>query len=140
MPAVRFYTGLSDRPGFAARLLRKAMRQDLRVWVVGDEVELRELSRRLWGLPGFAAHAGLGSPAGVRRRSAVRFGASDQAADPDCTALLNLGAALPADLARWQHVFELVGTDAEAVRHGRSQFKAYRAQGCSPEHFEAEPA
>lgn len=139
MPAVRFYTGLADRPGFAARLLRKAVRQDLKVWVVGEESELRQISQRLWGLPGFAAHALPGATAGLQRRSPLRL-STGFAADADCTALLNLSAAFPPELARWQHVFELVGVDAEAVQQGRSRFKAYRAQGCVPEHFEAEGA
>lgn len=139
MPAVRFYTGLADRPGFAARLLRKAARQDLRVWVVGEEAELRVLSQRLWSLPGFAAHAGAHATPALRRRSPLRFSKSFLA-DEDCTALLNLTADLPPELARWRFVFELVGQAPEEVQQGRRQFKAYRAQGLAPEHFESESA
>lgn len=137
MPAVRFYTGLADRPGFAARLLRKAARQDLKVWVVGEEAELRALSQRLWGLPGFSAHADLRAAPSVRRRSALRFD-TGFGADADCTALLNLSPAMPPELSRWQYVFELVGLTPEEVQRGRGQFKAYRALGCAPEHFESE--
>ncbi len=136
---MRFYTGLADRPGFAARLLRKAARQDLKVWVVGEEAELRVLSQRLWSLPGFAAHAGAHATPSLRRRSPLRFSKSFLA-DEDCTALLNLTADLPPELARWRYVFELVGHAPEEVQQGRRQFKAYRAQGLAPEHFESESA
>lgn len=140
MPSVRFYTGLVDRSGFAARLLRKATRQNLRVWVVGDEPALKVLSQRLWSLPGFAPHAGPSDAPSVRRRSPVRFGLGFADADADCSALLNLSGEFPDDLGRWEHVFELVGVDPDAVRQGRAQFKAYRARGCSPEHFESDAA
>jgi len=134
--AVRFYTGLGDRLGFAARLLRKACRQGIRADVVGATPELQRLSRQLWNLPGFQAHAAPGAPEGQRRRSPIVL-ATDFAAAAGRPLLLNLTDGLPPDLARWAQVIELVSDADEDVQHGRQQFKAYRARGLQPEHLAA---
>lgn len=132
--AVRFYTGLGDRLGFAARLLRKAGRQGIHADVVGPEPELQRLSRQLWSLPGFQAHAGLGAPEGQRRRSPIVLSADFQAATGR-PLLLNLTDRLPPDLARWPQVIELITDADEDVQRGRQQFKAYKAHGLQPEHL-----
>lgn len=139
MPLVRFYTGLEDQPGFAARLLRKALREPLTVWVVGDAEVLRLLSRRLWEMPGFMAHASPGAAATLRQRSRVRMGQGFDA-DSDCTALLNLGQACAPEPDRWNHVFELVGADPDALRAGRARFRAYVERGIAPQHFDSKAA
>lgn len=135
MASVRFYTGLDEPLDFAARLLRKAQRQGLRVCVLGPATSLRRLSQQLWGLPGFVAHAGPGAPAAVRQRSAIVMA---ERLEDESDAVLNLHDEVPAGIEARATVFEVVGRDPQAVRQGRQRFKVYGERGCTLQHIASE--
>jgi|JI91814BRNA_FD_contig_51_937807_length_2205_multi_2_in_0_out_0_2 DNA polymerase-3 subunit chi len=134
--AVRFYTGLGDRLGFAARLLRKAGRQGLQAEVLGPEPVLVHLSRQLWSLPGFQAHALPGAAEAQRQRSSIVL-STDVQSSAGRPLLLNLLGILPANLERWPQVVELITDEPEDVLRGRRLYKAYVALGLQPEHLAA---
>ena len=139
MTEVEFHTGVSDRAGFACRLLRKAYRQGVRVLVTAPDDVLREMDRLLWTFDerDFVPHVRVpGAPAAVASRTPIWLSADlEQAAlhgAPDV--LLNLGAPVPAPLAGVSRLIEVVSNDPGEADRGRSRWRAYKAAGLNIKH------
>jgi DNA polymerase III subunit chi len=139
MTDVEFHTGLQDPLVFACRLLRKAVRQGLRVQVTAQPETLAALDRALWTFDerDFVPHARVAaaSPATLRRSPLLL---STQAlADGEAPAVLvNLDAEAPDDatLGRLQRLVEIVGRDEVQAQAGRQRWRAYKARGLEIAH------
>lgn len=142
MPNVDFHSGVSDRLGFACRLLRKAYRQGARVAVVGQAEELARLDVALWTFEPleFVPHLRLRAAQPGVQAVAPRLAATtiwlvdDAAASPHAEVLLNLGAEVAVGSDRFARVIDLVSEDSEDVSAGRRRFADYRARGWPPTH------
>lgn len=141
-PSVEFHTGVADLPGYVLRLLRKAVRQQGRVWVSGPSPVLDALDRDLWVADeqDFLAHGRVGvmSPGQARRTplwlAAEGHGWAEASTGEAPRVWINLGVPLPEALPPWERILEIIGTDPSAVTAGRARWRDYLARGLEPVH------
>ena len=136
MPEVDFHTGLSDLPGYACRLLRKAWRQGRQIVVTGPSEQLQRLDTLLWTFDpeDFVPHARLrpGSPiAAALRRTPIWLAEVAEDAPPR-DVLVNLGPDWVEAGTAFGRVVELVGALPDAVDAGRRRWRQYLAAGITP--------
>jgi DNA polymerase-3 subunit chi len=140
MRGVEFHTGLADPLGFACRLLRKAQRQGHRMVVTAPSERLAELDSLLWTFEAlaFVPHVRAVSLANAALvRTPVWL--CEQVPKGEVPAILvNLGAAAPADPARFERLIEIVSHQPEEAQAGRERWRAYKAQGLTITHHPAE--
>jgi DNA polymerase III subunit chi len=145
MPEVAFHTGLSDKIGYACRLLRKASRQGLRVRVIAEAAELDLLDTALWTFDphDFVPHVCLSRgafPGPALHRTAVWLTPQGSGWPEGIEApgvLVNLGVEPPSDLTAFERVFELVSDDMDERAAGRRRWRQYEALGMTIRHFPA---
>jgi len=117
-----------QRRTFACRLTEKAYLLDLRVVILNDTLaEAKELDELLWTFNdrSFIPHKisldaepmDLSTPVHLMLESTTA-----SAAD----LLVNLAQSLPAQLAQYTRIAEIIDADEERRRLGRERFKAYR--------------
>ena len=128
---VDFYVLKSAAPRsrqiFACRLAEKAYLRDLSVVVLNeDSAAAAALDELMWTFDerSFLPHE-LGTPPGTAAPAPVHL-VADLDAVGRADLLLNLSTRLPADLARFTRVAEILDVDSEGLRLGRERFKAYR--------------
>mgnify|MGYP005752138395 CR=1 FL=1 len=145
MAAIAFHFNMPDKLGYACRLLRKAVRQGVKVGVVGDERQLIELDRALWTFDpvDFVAHArvaeeGGSPPPHVAKRTPLWL-ARHAHALPHRSVLVNLGADVPEGFEAFERVIELVDTDERDRQRGRQRWKHYQGAGHPIERHEVAP-
>ncbi|MCZ2439764.1 MAG: DNA polymerase III subunit chi [Burkholderiales bacterium] len=141
MPKVEFHTGVTDELDFACRLLRKAYRVGARVAVRAPSQRLQRLDRELWTRfeREFIPHLRVSAQAEASAQ-ALRTPIWLVDGDPPCAhppVLLNLDTTLPGNPKAFTRIIEIVGSDADAVRHGRERWRAYEAAGLRPVHHAA---
>lgn len=132
MTEISFHFNLPDRTQYVCRLLRKAVRQGVRVAVVGAQADLQSLDSALWAFSAtdFVPHCVFGVEAGVLSASAVVLGVPpEQSSHHDV--LLNLGAEVPAGFERFERLIEVVGEAEEERAFSRRRWKYYRERGYS---------
>ncbi len=142
MTEVEFHTGVPDPVLFACRLLRKAVRQGVRVQVTAQPARLAQLDRALWVFEerDFVPHVRVpGAGDGVARRTPLWLCEQVQAGDAPAV-LVNLGASVPDPLPALQRLIEVVGADADEAAAGRSRWRHYKGLGLEIRHHAAAPA
>ncbi|OMG74107.1 DNA polymerase III subunit chi [Burkholderia ubonensis] len=128
MTRIDFHTNVGDSLAYACRLLRKAYQAGQPVVVLAEPARLRALDERLWTFSplDFIPHCGIDS-----RHAAdtpiVLTAELDQA--PHHQVLLNLGAAVPAQFARFERLLEVVGNEPAELAAGRERYRFYRDRG-----------
>jgi DNA polymerase-3 subunit chi len=135
MPQVEFHSGVQAPAAFACRLLRKATRQGVAVSVTATLPLLQQLDRELWTFEPleFVAHMRVrpGSPVDAAlRRTPVWL--CEGAPPPDAPAVLvNLGADLPSDAARYARIIEIVAAEFEPEQRqaARARWRECEARG-----------
>jgi len=137
MTAVAFHSGLSDKLGYACRLLRKAYRQGSRVLVTGPADQLAQLDRDLWTFEAgeFVPHLTLDGRqrAAVQARTPIWLARdADAAGGPEV--LINLGSDAPVDPGGFERIVELVSLDADDRRSAHARWRAYEAAGLKIDH------
>jgi DNA polymerase-3 subunit chi len=141
---VEFHTGVTDRAGFACRLLRKAYRQGARVWVTAPDDVLMAIDRLLWTFDerDFVPHVRVpGTASTVASRTPIWLSANLQHAAPQGAppVVLNVGAPMPPSLGGLTRLIEVVSDDAEEADRGRSRWRAYKAAGLQIKHHHGGP-
>ena len=140
MTEVEFHTGVVDPLGFACRLLRKALRQGVRVRIIAPADALDALDRALWAFDerDFVPHVRVpGAPAATAARTPIWLVSTVSAAAghaPAPAVLLNLGADAPDELAGLDRLIEIVSADPDEAARGRSRWRAYKARGLGITH------
>jgi DNA polymerase III subunit chi len=146
---VEFHTGVVDPVVFAARLLRKAYRQEVRVLVTAPEPELSRLDRLLWtdDERDFIAHARVSHmSAAMAMRTPLWLAAAHdepaQLAQPlEAThwpqVVVNLGADAPTEPQNLKRLIEVVGADPDQAARGRERWRAYKQLGFEIQHHTA---
>lgn len=135
MSEVQFHVNVPDRVHYACRLLRKALRQGVRVAVTGSASTLAELDRALWVFEAeeFLPHARLreGQPTSAQARAPVWL-IDDAAQGTAMPVLVNLGMPVTAAFERYPRVIEIVSDEEDERSAGRQRWRDYVARGCTP--------
>lgn len=138
MTRIDFHTNIPDKLGYACRLARKACgaRGKLVVLVQGA-AEAAALNEALWTLSetDFLPHVPAGDA--LAAQTPIIVTDSDQAELPHYDMLVNLTRATPANLDRFQRVFEIISTDEDDAAAGRKRYIAYKQQSYPLTHFVA---
>lgn len=137
MTEVEFHTGVADPLGFACRLLRKAVRQGVRVQVTAPAETLAALDRALWVFEerDFVPHVRMpGASTAVARRTPIWLATALQLAADAPAVLVNLGADAPAEGAALARLIEIVSADPDEAARGRERWRHYKVQGLAIRH------
>ena len=141
MTQVEFHTGVSDASHFACRLVRKAVRQGVRVVVTASSQTLGLLDRALWTFEEreFVPHLRVDlQSAGndLARRTPVWL--VEGPLPEGCpSVLVNLGAGAPADPSALSRLIEIVPDDPQALADARVRWRHYAGLGLKVVHHPA---
>ncbi len=125
MELVRFYACAGDPVAVAGRLVAKASERAEPLVVTGSADLLDQLSKALWGAPGFLVHAGPDASEAVRRRSRIRL--QTELPPEVVPLLLNLEAPLDVEALRAERLFDVFG--AEGRPQARERFRRCQQAG-----------
>lgn len=134
MTAVEFHTGVADKVEYACRLLRKAYRSGARLVVTAPAPLLATLDRELWTFADrdFIPHLRVPSMVpGSAARTPVWLAEGEPPVDAPGV-LVNIGASVPADPARFERIIEVLSADPEDLQPGRERWRAYVSAGLNP--------
>ena len=138
MTRIDFHTNIGDKLAYACRLARKAYgAQGKLVLLAEDAAQAAALDAALWTLSetDFLPHVPAGDP--LAGRTPIIVTDSDQAELPHYDMLVNLSRATPANVDRFQRVFEIISTDEDDAAAGRKRYAAYKQQSYPLTHFVA---
>ncbi len=131
MTQVEFYSGITDKPASALRLVRRAFGKGVRVAVVAEESILTRLDHHLWidTAGDFVPHVLVNRavPTEARLRRTPVWLVADAADAVQCDVLVNLSVDVPSSLPAFKRVIELVSTDEADVALGRRRWRRYQS-------------
>lgn len=138
MTRIDFHTNIPDKLSYACRLARKAYAAGGKlVLLAEDAAQAARLNEALWTVSetDFLPHVLAGDPlAGV---TPIIVTDSDQGEFPHGDMLVNLTRQTPANVDRFQRVFEIISTDEDDAAAGRLRYVAYKKQSYPLTHFVA---
>lgn len=128
MTRIDFHTNVGDALLYACRLARKAYLAEQSVVALGEPARLRAFDERLWTFSplDFVPHC-MAENALAARTPVVL--ATNLESVPHHLVLLNLGAAVPPQFARFERLLEIVGTLPDELAAGRERYRFYRDRG-----------
>lgn len=126
---VEFHHGVAHKLAYAQRLVRKAYRSGARLVVTGDLTELRALDQQLWTADeqDFIPHV-LDAAGDLPERlhaTPIWLTPRPDQVPAGHQVLVNLGAAVPAGLASYQRLFDIVSQSPDDRQMGRARWKMY---------------
>lgn len=141
MTQVEFHTGVAAPEHFACRLLRKALRQGVRVAVTAPLQVLQSLDRELWTFEEreFVPHLRVDAARAdtdLARRTPIWL-VEGPLPDGGPQVLVNLGAPAPAEIERLTRLIEIVPAEPEAVSAARARWRHYASLGLKVVHHPA---
>ena len=128
MTRIDFHTNVGDALLYACRLVRKAYQAGQPTVVLAEPPRLRAFDEQLWTFSplDFVPHCMAGA-AVVAQTPIVLTANLDDA--PHHQVLLNLGAEVPAQFARFERLLEIVGNAPDELAAGRDRYRFYRDRG-----------
>ena len=128
MTRIDFHTNVGDALLYACRLVRKAYQAGQPTIVLAEPARLSAFDEQLWTFSplDFVPHC-MADDALAPQTPIVL--AADLDGAPHHQVLLNLGAAVPAQFARFERLLEVVGNAAEELAAGRERYRFYRDRG-----------
>jgi DNA polymerase-3 subunit chi len=125
---IDFHTNVGDPLAYACRLARKAYASGRSLVVLAQSERLAAFDEQLWTFAPleFVPHCMAKSP--LAQDTPVVL-ASDLDDLPHHQVLVNLGAAVPAQFARFERLIEIIGNEAGELAAGRERFRFYRDRG-----------
>jgi DNA polymerase-3 subunit chi len=138
MTRIDFHTNIPDKLSYACRLARKAYASGGKlVLLTEDAAQAAALNDALWSLSetDFLPHVMAGDP--LAAQTPIIVTDSDQADLPHGDMLVNLTRRAPANVDRFQRVFEIISTDEDDAAAGRKRYVAYKQQSYPLTHFVA---
>jgi DNA polymerase III subunit chi len=128
MTRIDFHTNVGDSLLYACRLARKAYQAGQPIVVLAEPARLRAFDERLWTfspldfIPHCMADNALANDTPVVLTS-------DLERAPHHQILLNLGATVPAQFARFERLLEVIGNAQDELVAGRERYRFYRDRG-----------
>ncbi|MFM0724952.1 DNA polymerase III subunit chi [Paraburkholderia strydomiana] len=128
MTRIDFHSNVGDSLLYACRLLRKAYQAGQPTIVLAEPARLRALDEQLWTFSplDFVPHCMAGTPLAAQTPIVLTTSLDDV---PHHQILLNLGATVPAQFARFERLLEVVGNAHEELVAGRERYRFYRDRG-----------
>jgi DNA polymerase-3 subunit chi len=140
MTEIHFYTGLSDKVGYACKLVTKAVQRGKRVVVFSRNSQcLKRFDQALWCAEplSFVPHVMQDHP--LAAETPVLLAATPPAEAeplPHHEVLVNLDQELPKFFSRFDYLMELVEQDEQDSQAARDRWKFYKQRGYTIEHHE----
>lgn len=138
MTRIDFHTNIPDKLRYACRLARKAYAAGGRlVLLTEDAAQAETLNEALWTVSetDFLPHVLAGDP--LAAQTPIIVTDSDEAEMPHGDMLVNLTRRTPANVDRFNRVFEIISTDEDDAAAGRKRYVAYKQQSYPLTHFVA---
>ncbi len=138
MTRIDFHTNIPDKLSYACRLARKAYSAGGKLVLLAEDAgQAARLNDALWTLSetDFLPHVMAGDP--LAAQTPIIVTDSDEADLPHGDMLVNLTRRAPANLDRFQRVFEIISTDEDDAAAGRKRYAAYKQQSYPLTHFVA---
>ena len=128
MTRIDFHTNVGDPLAYACRLARKAYLSGKPLVVLAEPKRLAAFDEQLWTFQAleFVPHCMAKSPL-AKDTPVVLTSDLDEA--PHHQVLVNLGAPVPAQFARFERLVEIVGSDGDELAAGRERYRFYRDRG-----------
>ncbi|KND59440.1 DNA polymerase III chi subunit [Candidatus Burkholderia verschuerenii] len=128
MTRIDFHTNVGDPLAYACRLARKAYASGKALVVLAESRRLAAFDEQLWTFAPleFVPHCMAKSPLAADTPVVLASSLDDA---PHHQVLVNLGAPVPAQFARFERLIEIVGNDEEELSAGRERFRFYRDRG-----------
>ncbi|SAK42165.1 DNA polymerase III subunit chi [Caballeronia pedi] len=128
MTRIDFHTNVGDPLAYACRLARKAYLSGKPLVVLAEPQRLAAFDEQLWTFQPleFVPHCMAKSPL-AQDTPVVLTSNLDEA--PHHQVLVNLGAPVSAQFARFERLVEIVGSDGDELAAGRERYRFYRDRG-----------
>ena len=140
MTRIDFHTNIVDKLSYACRLTRKAYAAGGKlVLLTEDALQAASVNEALWTLSetDFLPHVMLGDALAAQTPIIVTCDNSEQAELPHGDMLINLTRRTPANVGRFQRVFEIISTDEIDAAAGRKRYLDYKQKFYPLTHFVA---
>ena len=141
MTRIDFHTNIADKLSYACRLTRKAYGAGgTLVLLTEDALHAASLDEALWTLSetDFLPHVMAGNALAAHTPIIIACIDSASPAElPQGAMLINLTRRTPANIERFQRVFEIISTDADDAAAGRKRYLDYKQQSYAVTHFVA---
>ncbi|NML30913.1 DNA polymerase III subunit chi [Paraburkholderia antibiotica] len=128
MTRIDFHSNVGDSLLYACRLVRKAYLAGQPLVVLAEPARLRAFDEKLWTFSplDFIPHCMAGTPLAADTPVVLATNLDDV---PHHQVLLNLGATVPAQFARFERLLEVVGNAQDELVAGRDRYRFYRDRG-----------
>lgn len=128
MTRIDFHSNVGDSLLYACRLIRKAYQAGQPTVVLAEPGRLRAFDEQLWTFSplDFVPHCMAGTPLASQTPIVLASNLDDV---PHHQVLLNLGATVPAQFARFERLLEVVGNAHDELTAGRERYRFYRDRG-----------
>ena len=138
MTRIDFHSNVPDKIAYACRLVRKAHAASNRIVLMTDDAEqMAELNAALWSFSAtdFLPHVMAGDA--LAAQTPIILADSDDTPLPHHELMVNLSRRIPANVAQFQRVIEVISSDEEDAAAGRQRYVAYKQQDYPLTHFVA---
>jgi DNA polymerase-3 subunit chi len=134
MTRIDFHSNVGDSLLYACRLIRKAYQANQPTIVLAEPARLRAFDEQLWTFAplDFVPHCMAGTPLAAQTPIVLATSLDDV---PHHQVLLNLGATVPAQFARFERLLEVVGNAHEELAAGRERYRFYLDRGYALNHY-----
>ncbi|PLZ00514.1 DNA polymerase III subunit chi [Burkholderia sp. WAC0059] len=128
MTRIDFHTNVGNALLYACRLARKAYQAGQPIVVLAEPAKLRTFDEALWTFSplDFVPHCPVESALAPGTPVVLT---ADLERAPHHQVLLNLGADVPQQFARFERLLEVVGNAPEELAAGRERYRFYRDRG-----------
>ncbi|MFM7255116.1 MAG: DNA polymerase III subunit chi [Betaproteobacteria bacterium] len=140
MTRIDFHFNTSDKLGYACRLLRKAYRNEVRVWVCClDDRQRDRLDQLLWTFAPleFIPHVAAGHP--LAGKTPIVLSSSLEGSE-DWRVAVHLGHQLPPGFSSFERWIEIIGQDEDDRVHARARWTHFKHHGYPVERFDQQGA
>jgi DNA polymerase-3 subunit chi len=129
MTRIDFHSNVGDSIAYACRLARKAYLSGQPLIVLAEPERLKRFDEQLWTFKPLEFVPHCMADSALAAETPVLLTASLEALTQQHQILLNLGAAVPSQFARFERLLEVVGNEEHELVAGRERYRFYRDRG-----------
>ena len=129
MTRIDFHSNVGDSIAYACRLVRKAYLSGQPLIVLAEPERLKQFDEQLWTFKPLEFVPHCMADSALAAETPVLLTASLEALTQQHQILLNLGAAVPSQFARFERLLEVVGNEDDELAAGRERYRFYRDRG-----------